>query len=265
MTKDHNMINKYKLATGKLRIKPQLLDTCNQYIDSTPNLSSYSNTILPSLQTDTTTINIEYPIICKKSIDVHDKMRINICLHNINSQYHYLTYLLYNINNIWSFPYFIYDINQNMNVQINSLLSQIYKDINVKIIFKGYLICNNQCYIICNTTHVLSVKDTSYQNLYINMTLCEILNYKECLLQYIDTNIINLFISNKSLIYLYTNGSMFDIPYVKQTEIYDDCFKALANNMDKQIVNDYNIACKCIKRELIIDGIPNLLSIHHID
>ena len=77
-----------------------------------------------------------------------------------------------------------------MNVQINSLLSQIYKDINVKIIFKGYLICNNQCYIICNTTHVLSVKDTSYQNLYINMTLCEILNYKECLLQYIDTNII---------------------------------------------------------------------------
>jgi hypothetical protein len=266
MTTINSLVDKYKQSSGNLIFKRPYNDDLNIHIDSSPNLNIYSNPLVShtDINISCPVSSISYPISYTNNVDIYDNMPVNICIYHIDALNPHLTFLLQNIDNVWSFPSFVHDMNIDIQLHAQKIISKIFGILLVRHYFKGHIIHGNECFMIYETTHKISVQEASVHQLYVYATLYEILNLHECLMMYISAKILRFMINNKSLIYLFKNNNRIDIPYIRQTEIVGDNYNAIIKGT-QSINRDETQMCDFFKREIIINEMAILLSIHKID
>lgn len=167
--------------------------------------------------------------------------KINICTYKINNSQNnnFLEYLLYvdNDNNLLYFPRFTYDVEElTKQKTVKSFIDigedklyDIFKSIdNLKIIFNGYLIYNNEVFVfykLVGNFYFINDKITK-KSTFIFTTIHEIVNERKCLNFNILKMITKFFIDNPILIYLKdSNNNNIENPIVT----YYGCEKTLVD------------------------------------
>lgn len=149
----------------------------------------------------------------KEKINVEKEDIIHICLFSIQtkSKYPYLLYLLYKHENILTFPYYIYDEDNDILESSNKNISKI---IDIDYNFKGYLKEKKNIYMFYqldnNTYDTSFIKSEDRWWFALPYEIC----YLKSLLYYnIHESVYNIFLNNQFLLYLCDNKNIYhEIP-----------------------------------------------------
>jgi hypothetical protein len=181
------------------------------------------------MESESNMLYYNYPIknILSKELNYLDDIKyINLCVYNINTQgkFPFLQYLLeYNGLNSLMMPnlskYILFDKDSIVPysiVYLSGLLQvDAFDNFKSQIIFDGfYEYCDN-LYLFFDVTNCKYNLDEIYSNSARFCLIDEIINHKKVCNILIDENVINFFLDNKSLFYLFNKlNDSYELPIV---------------------------------------------------
>tara|TARA_Y100000591_G_C21836611_1_gene702936 strand:- start:500 stop:1585 length:1086 start_codon:yes stop_codon:yes gene_type:complete len=187
-------------------------------------------------------MNYKYNIdkVLKKNINdisVEKNKKIFICVYEVlfkiksTNENPFLQYLMYkyqkkdSIGEILTFPCFVYN-GGNLQEQIKTYANKLVNNA----IYKGYLQFNNNYYIFFGRENKnFSLKKLQSVNKYWWCLIDEICNKKKVINYKFHNDIVNMFLSNSDLIYLYSEkNELLEVPSVAYRGDHNDILNYLA-------------------------------------